>query len=340
MKKRLVIHIGTHKTGSTSIQHFLHANRQQHLESYRLYYPRTDRDPEPRPTRHTFLTLAALDHAGHPVAQPRTPPPEALVREITEEIETAGADVALLSEESLSMPDPKIAEAYRGFAKHFEVKVLVFLRRQDLFVEALHNQFIRDRGEQRSLADFAAVPRTQARMDYRTVLQAWEAAFGRDAIVVIPFERPVREEGLLNTVFRVLGISPAVPLQDPLHNVSPGREAAELIRRLNGSRAPKRMSPIERVIEELGLTRGTTRILSNEQRRTLLAAHAEGNAEIARRYLGREDGALFREQPDHDADSEQAWQMSDAEVIDHLAKVCCRMSTIIHKLRARQRSAP
>lgn len=336
MRKRLIIHIGTHKTGTTSIQHFFAGNREANFTKYSIYYPRTDRDPEPHRPRHYFLTASVIQHVVRVADCPGVPSPAALVRELTEEIKESGAQQAFVSEESLSLPFPQIASAYSEFAEYFDVKVLVFLRRQDLFVEALHNQFIRDRGERRTLSDFVAGPRTQARMDYRQVLRAWESAFGRDAIIVIPFEKSVRNHGLLNTVFGALGIPAEQPLPDPAFNVSPGREAAELLRWLNSTRARKRNEAVMRVLEELGLGGGTTRVLGKEQRQKLLAGYADGNAEIAKRYLGRADGILFQDQIEEEADDEDDWRMSEAEMIDRLARICCHMSVLLDKPRTRE----
>ena len=39
MNAKVVLHIGRHKTGTTSIQKFLHANSDE-LKSYGLYYPK------------------------------------------------------------------------------------------------------------------------------------------------------------------------------------------------------------------------------------------------------------------------------------------------------------
>ena len=53
-KKKLFIHIGLHKTGTSSIQLFLHQNRESILSNHGIYYmpvPKDDLAPE----QHRFL---------------------------------------------------------------------------------------------------------------------------------------------------------------------------------------------------------------------------------------------------------------------------------------------
>ena len=44
-KMEIIIHIGHHKTGTTSIQHFLALNEVLLLDRYGIYYPEIGRDP-------------------------------------------------------------------------------------------------------------------------------------------------------------------------------------------------------------------------------------------------------------------------------------------------------
>jgi len=340
MKKRLIIHIGTHKTGSTSIQAFFDQDRAGNLRRYGLYYPVTGED-----RKHAVFSAAVRQCALPPRAvNSVVPSPADAVNSLVAEILESGADVALLSEEGLSNPNADAAENCASLAAHFDVSVLVILRRQDLFVESLYSQFVRIRGETVNFPEFAERANIVARLDYYSMLRKWEAVFGRDAIHVILFETPVLEAGLIKSIFNQFSIAATGDLESPVRNISPAREIIEVIRRINQCELTRSLSVDEvvsrnkfivRVLSDHQIGSGSTRILGRSARRGLLERYQVGNAEIASRYQHRSNGGLFIDDLDEAAYPSETWKMPEQEIIESMAWVLAKLSAQSSQLKPR-----
>ena len=90
--KKLILHIGTHKTGSTAIQNWLYWNRDT-LAAQGVLYARTDREPYPHLKKHTSLHHALMHASGDFRSE---------WQQIEEEFEASGCHTMILSEEGLS----------------------------------------------------------------------------------------------------------------------------------------------------------------------------------------------------------------------------------------------
>lgn len=336
-KRRLILHIGTYKTGSTYLQHFLRKNRKRNLRKYGIYYPITDQGEAPeRERKHSLLSAAIQAHRVQEGAAAPMPPPDAVIEMLSEDILNTRAHTALISAEGLSRPSPCFAQACSAFSHHFKVEVVIFLRRQDLFVESLHKQFIREGHETRSLEEFLASRNVRAWLNYRRIIQYWEAAFGGDSVKVIPFEKSNLQEGLITTFARSLAL-PIVTREKSPRNVSLSREVAEILRRVNrsgllkgrGPSARKQRMVIIRAMRDLQIDTGTTAILSGTARKELLQGYQHGNSEIARCYLHRTDNALFQDGIDEGDYPGENWCMTDGEAMEHLARIVAHLAGIV-----------
>ena len=136
MKNKLIVHIGTHKTGTTSIQNTLEQNRAL-LAEWQVLYPRTDRDPWPDLDKHCSVYAAAVNSSS--VIKSRE------YDLLMKEFEGSGCHTMILSEEGLSEPKEEIIDFFSTFKEHFDIEIVCYLRRQDLFLESLYNQFVRER---------------------------------------------------------------------------------------------------------------------------------------------------------------------------------------------------
>lgn len=331
MRTKLVIHIGTFKTGSTSIQNFLEFNRSYHLSRYGLYYPRTDVKPFPKARKHSHLLPAVISEhqraQGHDISE--APTPSVIIAQLTDEIVQAQARTAVLSAEGLSSPSQRIAESYAPFGEHFDVQVLVFLRRQDLFVESLHNQFVRDsHNETRTLEEFVQSADIRAFLDYRAILKHWEKAFGRESITVVPFDNQLFEKGLLNSFLQAIGIQTVESVTDPLDNISIGPEAVELLRLLNKTPHKKNKQAVMRAVVDLGLARSKRYVLGYALRRSILDEHAAGNQEVAGRYLPERVGPLFQDDVHTGIYPDRTWELPSCQALTMMASLVCRLSEL------------
>ena len=351
MKKRLILHIGTHKTASSSIQAFFERGRSENLTKLKLYYPLTTKAPPSSTERpkqkklNHFSLFAAIRDAIKPTRHLQPHSHVGIIKTLTKEILESGADIAFVSSEELSRPIRQIATECAAFSAHFEVSVLILLRRQDLFAESLYSQFVREaiRSETRTITDFVESPRIAAWLDYATILQPWEAAFGRNAIKILLFEPSTLKAGLINSIFKTCAIPGGGGFIDPTHNVSPGREYVEIMRRINhcirsekiprNAKLAKQKKIIMQILRDLQIGSDSTSILGRPARRRLLEKYHDGNTEIAHRYLNRPNGLLFIDDIAEGPYPDDTWNMSEHQVIEGMAQVVLKMGMSLSSSR-------
>lgn len=274
LRPRLVLHIGTHKTGTSALQGALDGARDT-LLAHGLLYPDTRRPPWPELPKHCSVYQAAA--SGDAVLQARER--DALLSEF----DASGAHTLLISEEGLSEPDERIPAFFAPLTDRFELEVVCLLRRQDLFVESLFNQFVREgaRRESRPILTFARGRSTRDRLDYHALLSRW-AALGAH-VQALDFDGPgVRGPGLMAAFEHALKL-PALGLPDRRANPSPDMRLALLLNRLNRQRIGYDLAPLlqaARVMAQVGPP-PLRHLLGSDERRRLLAEFETSNQRLA-----------------------------------------------------------
>lgn len=313
---KVLLHIGSEKTGTTSIQHWAAANRAA-LAARGILYPaapgeRANARPEPN---HVGLALAVSERARAPGLLGMLGLPDAAAAadfaarmepRLAEEIAAAGCGTLLLSNEHLSsrLRDEREVAALRALVERAagrvaEWRVVLYHRRQDAMIQSIHAMVVLNGGTQPFRLD--ANPRDQ-RLDPRPILGHYARVFGEDAVAVRVFDRARLVGGdAVADLFSLLGVDPreAGFARPPDANVSLGGSALELLRLLNAHVPPTREG--QRNPVRLALVSALRR-LPPEPRMALaprdaldafLARYDEANAEIARRWLRRPDGVMF-----------------------------------------------
>lgn len=282
-RPRLLLHIGTHKTGTTSIQQALHQQRDA-LRAHGVLLADTARPPWPELPKHTSVFHAAWTG-------------DAAVREaereaLWQEFSASGAHTLLLSEEGLSEPDPRPAAFFEPWRERFDIQVVCLLRRHDRFVESLYNQFTREavRREARSPLTFARSAAVRARLDYSAMLRRWQEGLGA-GLVVRDFDALQRGGGLLRGFAEAAGLPPEVPLPERHSNGSPDMRLSLVLRRLHAAGLPHQQGALVEAAGALikeGRFAPWREVLGADERRRLLQACAEDA-----RALEREHGVVF-----------------------------------------------
>ncbi len=196
MPRDLILHIGTSKTGSTSIQHLLNINRTA-LLAQGISYPAT-----PAGNLHILLAAAftsfpaMFSETDNVMWQGRKPEVaiESHLAELEAEIAALPADVSriILSCEQFSMYQRTQADVRR--LRDFVYKladrciVVVYLRRQDEHFASLYSQFLRlgkiDEPDMQKLHPF------HQDYDYAAFMARWADVFGKENVMPRIFERP------------------------------------------------------------------------------------------------------------------------------------------------------
>lgn len=161
--KRLILHIGTHKTGSTALQNVFERQRST-LASAGICYPSTSREPYPHLPKHSSLYFAAA----HEPSQFHIE--FDLMRS---EAEAAGCETLLVSEEGFSVPMFEKFKIFGDLRPEIDIEIYVYLRRQDYFIESLWNQYAKEGHETRSIVEFSSDLSIKKRGDYFKILQFW-----------------------------------------------------------------------------------------------------------------------------------------------------------------------
>ena len=188
------------------------------------------------------------------------------------------------------------------------IVIIIYLRRQDLYVASLYNEGIVS-GNHKAVWDvdeFLEKNRLPE-LDYYTLLQSWIKVFGKENIRIRPFEKGQFHEGdlirdFLHSIDLQWRDNYVVP-EEISKNSSPDIPLVEALRLIN--RIPLQLRPmyknfLDNVFDELVLE-GKYGLKSNQslfppaKRLEILSKYASGNAHVAREFLERKDGKLFYE---------------------------------------------
>lgn len=309
----LLLHIGTHKTGTTSIQHFCQTNRAA-LRKQGLWYPPADLGD--------FDNHYAHHHVAHAIAGRSKQRNAETARRFFDRVarKLKRGERALISAEPfyrhlLVTPEEHEAtpgelhaereERMRAFAERvrdvtstFDVTVMVMLRRQDVFVESLYAEHIMATGYRRPIERFLI--ERDFMLDYERRLDAWAQAFGDAAISIQTFDssktgpierRFIEWAGATWTDDLVIGERQNVSLPRALVEYKrlvnqPGQSAATS-QRLRRWLERLASQPIAADLPQLAKVH-----LAPAERTALLARYRDGNAAIVDRFGGT-DAPLF-----------------------------------------------
>lgn len=288
-KPRLFLHIGHPKTGTTSIQTFLLANRQT-LRGLGILYPETGiHDSAHRLLSPAYYAAAGLENEA-PLQMTR----------LLAEIEAAACPVIVLSFEGFCGDNPACFTALRD---RFDTTVIYYVRRQDHIAQSRYAQHVRSFLMQEIRPPALAIRQKGFLPDYLRVLRLYEAVFGRERLAVRVFERDALVgRDLIADFLHVTGIAPSPAFVPPTSsNASLKRDYLAFKRHCNllpflddeQRRLNKNLNDLSNADPAPSLGH----ILSPADRRALYESQQDANAEVARIYLGRPDGVLFHEPP-------------------------------------------
>lgn len=325
-----ILHVGQSKTGTTAIQHFLAANRGA-LRRRGILYP---------DIRNRGRSLGAPDHnlVAWSLVGKNSPigvPFEAFLQDVYADLRRDPAlhTVILSAEAFLGEPhiwefdsedawrhanQEKLHKLHHALRGH-QVTILVYLRRQDYWVNSAFNHIIKVEGlvGRQLYSDIRQFIECMGpRLDYAQELASWGECFGHGEIIVRPYEKMQLQGGDAVTDFLAqLGLSDADsqfvrPSSRESRNLGLPRDVLEVKRVLN--RVPRK-KPEERVLiwalQKIGSEMPSEDVawdflLSVEERRALIARFAATNRAVAERYFASADGTLFRESPPENGGAE------------------------------------
>jgi hypothetical protein len=280
----IIIHIGRHKTGTTSIQNFLALNEDLLLNRYGIYYPEIGRDPLRKYHHPLFADWAAnkkkLDLQ--------------LINKIIENAKRKSASRILLSSEALSqdcITETKWIQLKEAFNE--EILIIVYLRRQDKYLQSMYAEEIKHG----LINSKSTIKDTKTNLDYFQFLAPICRTFKKNRIIVKNFDRAIKQN-LYQNFLETLGITFNDAFQLPPDNLNqslPWRYL-NIVRYANDNHFIRRLfinTISMRLIISLAKISpsffNTPLPLTEEQRQEILSRYEESNKMVARKYLGEED---------------------------------------------------
>jgi hypothetical protein len=170
--KQIFLHIGTQKTGSSSIQFFLHENRERLTELGYLY-------PSQKRSHHD-LVHALLE-------TPNKKFNSNIWDKIISEIEKSDKEKIIISSEKFVRT--KSIDFIKTVAEkltNYDVKVIVYIKRQDKITESSFNQQLKQGVYTGSVESFLKEKNTTS---YLQLLDNWSQYLDRENIIVRPLEK-------------------------------------------------------------------------------------------------------------------------------------------------------
>jgi hypothetical protein len=335
--KRLVLHIGTEKTGTTTLQRFLHSNRQRLLgDGWTV--PTSLGEPDQRRLaaicNDDSFVDAFLRRYGLADPAARAEARAKWTEHFAKEVAAATTPNMVISSEHLSsrlFTASEMDRLCRFLAPHFEaIDVVVYLREPLAAALSLLSTQVQvgdpngtlpppptawGEGNDRSWISVC---------DHRQTLQRWEAAFPGRLNVRI-FEPDTLAEGSILSDFRsILGIAGNSGYVEPERaNESLGATGIALLAALNrrfpafvdGKPSPARRDLSDWVVRHLGS--GGKLQASRSQREAYDAAFAESNEWVRATYFP-DRPQLFTPVPSGDKHAAESIPDGDIEVIADL----------------------
>ena len=305
---KILLHIGTHKTGTSSIQNFC-ARNQIFLAEHGFYYGlRGDLS-----ARNVNFLGAWLANEKHNLVQ-------GFLDNVIRKAEQANLSQVLLSGESFFamtthfsksetiseseywILEQKRIESLAKMLNTHETEIVCYLRRQDQFAESLYNQMVKQAsGFQGDFEMF--LRRISFSLDYFRHIDVWSNCFKNSLIQIRSFHQsPDVVTDFVNHALRI-DILPSGYSASSRVNINLSQDLLEFKRELN----TKKMSPAEELMAYRAVLviakvmgGGNSRLLTHSRRKELLKHHAPGNESLIK--LWHAGKSIFPEISAQDSD--------------------------------------
>lgn len=279
MKKKVYIHIGANKTGTTSIQSFMNTNNSL-LNTYGLHY----------------CSIGKLWDGHFPLSwelgagsAPTNYKSEGnLWEKVKEEIKARPENSFLISSENfILLKDIKKLNFIKDVLSDFDTYIIMYIRRQDLWVESLYLQAIKMGINVKDFLTFSKRPGQN--LDYLQIIQPWEEVFGEKNILVHSFDNQDVKSNLIIHFLSILNlnIDDLKQFKYKFVNESLTREIAEFLLVYNKYFKQQQRSNIinfynKYLKNEKSLN---TKFFNKDERIKFLQRFEESNTQISKKYF-------------------------------------------------------
>ena len=298
-KRQIILHIGFSKTGSSALQVFLSQN-QELFSKYNYDYPVID----PYHVEKARQGKISSGNGQLLLEKLRTDLKDGSFTRsnnlLSPFLQLEGGETnVIISSESYGVLTAEEIEFFSKFLKQFpcSVKIICYVRRQDQYIESAWKQW------QSKEADTIQLESIRDRINWRTRIDSWASFFGKDNLIVRPYEKTQLPNGVIPDFLDILGIPWKDQVQIPEVDVNHGFTQDVLdLRKINrGFYRNIHDNRLDEFLNDVLDDRFTKKmfdqyqLLSPNEKIEILKFFEEDNQYIAREFLGRKDGRLFFE---------------------------------------------
>jgi len=300
MKPKLYLHVGLPKAGSSTIQKFLEENWEDfHRSGYLILNPKLmpyKGHGRPPGTIDYFKELRDLAFQKALIEDDkRYSYYQDLFRERFSNAAANGLDV-ILSAENLTWLHPLTFKLLLSSTENFDLKVIIYLRRQDLWLESAWKQWF----IQSDSGGFGAWLQEKVKKRYIGLLAPfglWAGVLDEKSIFANILDKKFLKDGsLIEDFCGILGYDSQGKTVDSQNEMIHRDMLTFLYRRNSDIYTEENVLDVHilmRQIEEKVSLEGSPRIMSEEMRRSVLAAYKEDNIVLVEKYFsGRKEDAL------------------------------------------------
>lgn len=282
MKKKLIIHFGIHRTGTTALQNILKKNRTKLLENGILY---PDLGYE---CNHSRIAWGLVKNkvGTHSIE------PSWLVEKIKSE-EKKSTNTIILSHEDFCLVED--TDWIKLLKSTYDVTVVLYLRRQDLWLESWYNQHIKWPWSKKfssckpeffleNYKDFFWI-------DYDTLLKKISSVVDKENIHVNTLD----DSGVKDTTKDFLDYIGVSNLNEKTNsNASLSTAKIDILRRIDLMSLRGKNMAKNKIINKLNKLdieedNGSKIVFNDEQVNFILETFKDSNANVAKEYFGREE---------------------------------------------------
>lgn len=223
-----------------------------------------------------------------------------------------------------------------------EVKILVYLRRQDKYIMSYYNQSIKS-ADYSSLTfdEYMKTAEDDLNADYLRVLDNIGKLIGDDNIIVRVYEKEQLQQHkhLAGDFLYSLGIEEDICNWGEMdyQNEKIGEELLQIKRLFNKELINDKYSKIREgcgiIFQKIAsqMEQKEYNYFSKEESKALLRKYEQGNELIARRFLKREDGKLFWDDKIDERTEELTFKKHREEETEIISRIICEMYLKIEK---------
>ena len=259
--KRIFLHVGLHKTGTTTIQMFCKANRAR-LRNLRIYFP-ADQSSQHRISKD--LKSGQVDK----------------VNKYFEKLAGHNIEHVLISAESLSkLNDPESASLYKILSSHFDkITLLAYIRNQPDAIQSIYTQMLKNDNITIPIAEFYQTNALKS-LNYFRLLKRLSRNYPDAKILVRDFDKA--KDNLLLDFSSMINVpyDDQLKLPDKKRNTKPS--AAEIVQLLQSKNIETTVH-----IKEKGYS-----LLNKREIREIKVKYRRSNRKVARAYF--ENNKIFQ----------------------------------------------